>query len=111
MLDWRENNGKWYGYEDGALLYRVHETAEGWEYEYLPDCGDGMCGYDTAQEAIEAAEADFEYWQGRSETGTDDEPVVFFASICEGYMADDDGTISPEFAHRLRSGLWDDDEF
>lgn len=33
----------------------------GWYYEYLPDA-DGMDGYDTAEEAMAAAEADYQHW-------------------------------------------------
>ena len=55
MLNWIEENGKHLGFEDGALAYRVAKDENGWYYEYVPDA-DGMDGYETAEEAMAAAD-------------------------------------------------------
>lgn len=63
MLRWEKDingyNGHWMGgyigFDDGCPLYKVGEDDNGWYYEYLPDA-DGMDGYDTAEEAMAAAE-------------------------------------------------------
>lgn len=47
--------GGYIGFDDGCPLYKVGEDDNGWYYEYLPDA-DGMDGYDTAEEAMAAAE-------------------------------------------------------
>lgn len=62
-LNWVEENGKHLGFEDGALAYRVYEDEDGWTYEDVQELV-GVTGYDTAQEAIEAAEADYTNKQG-----------------------------------------------
>lgn len=70
MLRWEKDinsyNGHWMGgyigFDDDCPLYKVGEDDNGWYYEYLPE-GDGMDGYNTAEEAKEAAEADFQVWQ------------------------------------------------
>lgn len=70
MLKWEKDingyNGHWaggyIGFDDDCPLYKVGEDDNGWYYDYLPSA-DGMEGYDTAQEAKEAAEADFQVWQ------------------------------------------------
>ena len=62
-LNWIEENGKHLGFEDGALAFRVYQDEDGWAYEdvqELVECG----GYDTAEEAIKAAEAEYEYKEG-----------------------------------------------
>lgn len=74
MLKWQKDingyNGHWMGgyigFDDDCPLYKVGEDGEGWYYEYLPGM-DGMDGYDTAEEAIAAAEADFDAHQPKIE--------------------------------------------
>lgn len=66
MLRWEKDingyNGHWMGgyigFDDDCPLYKVGEDDNGWYYEYLPDM-DGFDGYDTAEEAMADAEADF----------------------------------------------------
>ena len=66
MLTWHKDingyNGNWMGgyigFDDDCPLYKVSEDDSGWYYEYLPDA-DGMDGYDTAEEAMAAAEFEF----------------------------------------------------
>ena len=66
MLRWEKDingyNGHWMGgyigFEDDCPLYKVGEDENGWYYEYLPDA-DGMDGYESAEEAKAAAEADY----------------------------------------------------
>lgn len=81
MLNWKKDingyNGHWMGgyigFDDDCPLYKVGEDDSGWYYEYLPDA-DGMDGYDTAEEAIAAAE--FEFTSKQIEIDGDDlEPL------------------------------------
>lgn len=58
MLKWYEENGKHLGFDDDTFLYRVAQDENGWYYEYVPDA-DGMDGYETAEEAMAAADAEF----------------------------------------------------
>lgn len=58
MLKWYEENGKHLGFDDDTFLYRVAQDENGWYYEYVPDV-DGMDGYETAEEAMAAADAEF----------------------------------------------------
>ena len=66
MLRWEKDingyNGHWMGgyigFDDDCPLYKVGEDDSGWYYEYLPNA-DGVDGYDTAEEAKLAAEADY----------------------------------------------------
>lgn len=58
MLKWYEENGKHLGFDDGTYVYRVAEDENGWYYEHIMT-QDGFDGYETAEEAMEAAEADF----------------------------------------------------
>ena len=70
MLKWEKDingyNGHWMGgyigFDDGCPLYKVGEDDSGWYYEYLPDA-DGIEGYDTAEEAKAAAEADYKFYE------------------------------------------------
>lgn len=62
-LNWIEENGKHLGFEDGALAYRVYQDEDGWTYEDVQELV-AYSGYDTAEEAIRAAEADYEYKEG-----------------------------------------------
>lgn len=66
MFNWYEENGKHLGFVDGDYLYRVAKDENGWFWEYVPDA-DGMDGYATAQEAMEAAMQDFLAWHGCEE--------------------------------------------
>lgn len=63
MLNWIEENNKHLGFGDGVLLYRVFLGEDGWEFENVLELV-GYSGYDTAEEAIEGAEADYEYNEG-----------------------------------------------
>ena len=60
MLNWIEENGKHLGFEDGALAYRVFKDEDGWTFEDVQELV-AYSGYDTAEEAKQAAEADYEY--------------------------------------------------
>ena len=55
MLKWYEENGKHLGFDDDTFLYRVAKDENGWYWEYVPDA-DGMDGYETAEEAMAAAD-------------------------------------------------------
>jgi hypothetical protein len=69
MLKWKKDingyNGHWMGgfigFDDDCPLYKVGEDDNGWYYDYLPSA-DGMDGYNTAEEAMAAAEADYQHW-------------------------------------------------
>lgn len=63
MLNWIEENDKHLGFGDGVLLYRVFHGEDGWEFENVLELV-GYSGYDTAEEAIDGAEADYEYNEG-----------------------------------------------
>lgn len=71
-LNWIEENGKHLGFEDGALAYRVYQDEDGWAYEDVQELV-AYSGYDTAEEAIKAAEADYEYKEGLKPEGELDE--------------------------------------
>lgn len=58
MLKWYLENEKWLGFDDDTLMYRVLLDPEGWTWEDVPEW-EGMTGYDTAEEAKLAAEADY----------------------------------------------------
>lgn len=72
MLTWIEENGKYLGFEDGALAYRVYEDEDGWTYEDVQELV-AWEGYETAEEAKQAAEADYEYKEGLKPEGELDE--------------------------------------
>ena len=72
MLNWIEENGKYLGFEDGALAYRVYEDEDGWTYEDVQELV-AWEGYETAEEAKQAAEADYEYKEGLKPEGELDE--------------------------------------
>ena len=79
MLNWIEENEKHLGFEDGALAYRVFKEEDGWTYEDVQELVE-YSGYDTAKEAKQAAEADYEYREGLKPEGeldvlTDDDEV------------------------------------
>jgi hypothetical protein len=60
MLEWVKANNKFYGYDDGDLLYRVFNdgTGHGWDWEDVPEW-EGEDGYETAEAAMAAAEAHY----------------------------------------------------
>lgn len=62
MLKWYEENGKHLGFDDGTYVYRVAEDENGWYYEHIMT-QDGMDGYDTAEEAMTAAEVDYTQYE------------------------------------------------
>lgn len=72
MLNWIEENGKHLGFEDGALAYRVYEDEDGWTYEDVQELV-AWEGYETAEEAKQAAEADYEYKEGLKPEGEPEE--------------------------------------
>ena len=62
-LEWIEENGKRLGFEDGALAFRVYQDEDGWTCEDVQDMV-AYSGYDTAEKAIESAEAEYKYKEG-----------------------------------------------
>lgn len=72
MLTWYEENGKHLGFEDGVLAYRVYQDEDGWTYEDTQELV-AWEGYETAEEAKRAAEADYEYKEGLKPEGELDE--------------------------------------
>lgn len=76
MLVWHEDNkGVWLGFDD-ALIYRVKQDSPSWHFEYVLDMDDmnGIGSYTTADEAMDAAEADYEARE--AEIDWDDEPIL-----------------------------------
>lgn len=71
MLNWYEENGKHLGFDD-ALLYRVYKEDDGWAYEDVLELI-AYSGYNNAEEAKQAAEADYEYKEGLKPEGELDE--------------------------------------
>ena len=57
-MKWYEENGKHLGFDDDTYIYRVAEDENGWYYEHVMT-QDGFDGYETAEEAKAAAEADY----------------------------------------------------
>ena len=62
MLKWYEENGKHLGFDDDTYVYRVAEDENGWYYEHIMT-QDGMDGYETAEEAMAAAEEEYEDYE------------------------------------------------
>ena len=62
MLKWYEENGKHLGFDDDTYVYRVAEEDGGWYYEHIMS-QDGMDGYDTAEEAMAAAEDEYKDYE------------------------------------------------
>ena len=77
MLTWYEENGKHLGFDDDTYTYRVAEDENGWYYKHIMT-QDGMDGYDTAEEAMAAAEADYAQYEAdmRHLLELDDEPLL-----------------------------------
>lgn len=91
MLKWYFENEKWLGFDDGTLLYRVLLDPEGWTWEDVPEW-DGMGGYDTAEDAKLAAEADYaeklEIWEA-AETAANDDGDIDLDVLLEPYTKED----------------------
>ena len=68
-------------------MYRVAEDENGWYYEHIMT-QDGMDGYDTAEEAMAAAEEDYEEYESemRRMLELDEEP--FDPDEAFGVLAD-----------------------
>ena len=62
MLTWYEENGKHLGFDDDTYTYRVAEDENGWYYEHIMT-QDGFDGYETAEEAMAAAEVDYAQYE------------------------------------------------
>lgn len=70
MLKWEKDingyNGHWMGgyigFDDDCPLYRVGEDGDGWYYDNLAELVT-IEGYDTAEEAKAAAEADYKFYE------------------------------------------------
>lgn len=87
-MKWYFEKGKWLGFDDGVFTYRVAQDDNGWHYEYLPNA-DGMDGYDTAEEAMTAAEADYQHWHNSlddSEIEIDSDLLEEFATEAEAEL-------------------------
>ena len=82
MLTWHEENGKYLGFDDDTYMYRVTQDENGWYYEHIQDC-DGMDGYDTAAEAMAAAEAEYEFEEGLKPEYELDELLDVLTDDCE----------------------------
>lgn len=74
MLRWEFEKGEWLGFDD-AFLYRVAQDENGWYYEAI-NTQDGMDGYTTAEEAKEAAEADYQFWQNFDDMELELDPEI-----------------------------------
>ena len=94
MLNWIEENGKHLGFEDGALAYRVYEDEDGWTYEDVQELV-AWEGYETPEEAKQAAESDYEYKEGLKPEGeldeildvlTDDDEDVYWDMVAHERM-------------------------
>ena len=75
MLTWYEENGKWLGFEDGALAYVVYKTSDGWAFEDVFEL-EIHEGAESAEQAMEYAEEDYEEkhpWANYE----DDEPLSY----------------------------------
>lgn len=77
-MEWYEENGKYLGFDDGTYMYRVAEDENGWYYEHIMT-QDGFDGYETAEEAVAAAEADYAQYEAdmRRLLELDDEPFSY----------------------------------
>ena len=82
MLKQYEENGKHLGFDDDTYMYRVAQDENGWYYKHIQDC-DGMDGYDTAEEAMAAAEAEYEFKEGLKPEYELDELLDVLAEDCE----------------------------
>lgn len=73
-MDWYFEKDEWLGFDD-AFLYRVAQDGNGWYYEAI-NTQDGMDGYTTAEEAKEAAEADYQFWQNLDNMELEIDPEI-----------------------------------
>ena len=94
MLKWyicRNNTNAWEGYDDDALLYRVILEPEGWTWEDVPEW-EGMSGYDTEDEAMLAAEADYAakqaIWEAAEAAANEDGEIDLDLILDESYWDD-----------------------
>lgn len=77
-MKWYEENGKHLGFDDDTYTYRVAEDENGWYYEHIMT-QDGFDGYETAEEAMAAAEVDYAQYEAdmRRLLELDDEPLSY----------------------------------
>ena len=94
MLKWYicKNNAKvWEGYDDGDLLYRVLLEPEGWTWESISEM-EGMYGYDTEDEAMLAAEADYAFklamWEAAEAAANEDGEIDLDLLLEEAHWDD-----------------------
>lgn len=100
MLKWEKDingyNGNWMGgyigFEDDCPLYRVGRDDNGWYYEFLA-AADGFDGYESAEEARAAAEADYE---------------ADLASISQMFEEEEEGYTPEEINEILGDRLYDE---
>ncbi len=59
MLTWYEENGKFLGFEDGALAYVVYKTSDDWAFEDVFEL-EIHNGCESAEQAMAYAEEDYE---------------------------------------------------
>lgn len=74
MTWFEQDDGDWLGFDD-ALLYRVKKDANGWYFESVHDM-DGMDGYATADDAMDAADADYESHDSWFRWDDDSDPIL-----------------------------------
>ena len=98
MLEWYFENEKWLGFDDGTLMYRVLLDLEGWTYEDVQELV-AYSGYDTAEEAIKAAEAEYEYKEGLKPEGELDE-------LLDVLTDDDEDSYWDAVAHERMERAW-----
>jgi hypothetical protein len=90
MLEWFFENGKWLGFDDGTLMYRVLLDPEGWTWEDVPEW-EGECEFESAEEAKLAAEADYAkkqaIWEA-AEAAANEDGELDLDLILENYWDD-----------------------
>lgn len=74
MTWFEQEDGIWLGFDD-ALLYRVKKDVNGWYFESVLDL-DGMDGYATADDAMDAAETDYDSRNSWFTWEDDDDPIL-----------------------------------
>lgn len=98
MTWYEQNDGTWLGFDD-ALLYRVKKDANGWYFEHVLDM-DGMDGYTTADEAMDAADTDYQAHE--FDFDWDDDPILSPEEL-EEILGD---RLAHERMEREKLGLW-----
>lgn len=74
MLNWQEENGKHFGFDDDTLMYIVdYDAEEGWRWVDVFE-GCGACDYVDAEDAKAGAEND--YAKHPKDLTEDDEPFL-----------------------------------